>query len=128
MFVGDWDDPRARPVRTYPLAFIRPLGDGVEWSTDPERVTLLSSEERDRVRPAYGPRAGCAGMTLSGSGAGRSTAGTAVRRFICDAWAWGRVWDGCACGCVACGGVRCGVRSGRGSGLAWCRKSDERPG
>ncbi|MCA1221696.1 hypothetical protein [Streptomyces sp. 8L] len=54
MFLGDWDDPDARPVRTYRLAFIRPLGGGIEWSTSPDRVTVLPPAERPR--PAGGVR------------------------------------------------------------------------
>jgi hypothetical protein len=49
MFLGDWDDPDARPPRTYRLAFIRPLGGGIEWSTAPECVTVLPAPERARA-------------------------------------------------------------------------------
>ncbi|WP_209343341.1 hypothetical protein [Streptomyces montanisoli] len=45
MFLGDWEDPDARPPRSHRLAFIRPLGGGREWCTAPECVTVLPACE-----------------------------------------------------------------------------------
>lgn len=43
MYVGDYEDPADCPRRRQRLAFLRPEGGGREWTTDPERVTVLGT-------------------------------------------------------------------------------------
>jgi hypothetical protein len=40
MYVGDWEDPSTR--KSYRLAFIRPEHGGREWTTAPDKVTVLT--------------------------------------------------------------------------------------
>ncbi|GGO57371.1 hypothetical protein GCM10012287_53100 [Streptomyces daqingensis] len=65
MHVGEYEDLAGHPRRRRRLAFLRPEGGGLEWTTDPDHVTLLGSAT-SRRRDHHG----------GGSGDPRSEAGT----------------------------------------------------
>lgn len=47
MDVGDWEDPQARTTQR--LAFLRPEHGGREWTTEPDRLSVLPPAAKGAV-------------------------------------------------------------------------------